>query len=263
MQHQASRATILYGPLLALFLLAAAISAQEAAVAPDGIIPDGIDRYDFRRPNREGIGKFYLGREISHVMGHQAAAWLERADRKEQERTDLLLENLPISRGDNVADIGAGTGYFSLPMAQMVGEAGTVYAVDIQQEMLDIIANRALYEGIANIQPILAMEADPRLPGNSIDMALFVDAYHEFEWPWEVMSAVYESLVPGGKVVLIEYRAEDRNVPIRKLHKMTVRQARREMAAVGLVFVKNHKFLPQQHFLVFEKPLDNAVVEAK
>lgn len=211
------------------------------------------ERYEYGRANREGIGKTYMGREISHVMGHRGAGWLERPEREREERTDLLIENLPINPGDIVADIGAGTGYFSLPMARIVGDTGSVYSVDIQPEMLAIIEDRAAEQGISNIELVLATEKDPRLPADSIDMVLFVDAYHEFEWPWEVMSAVYESLVPGGKVVLIEYRAEDRRVPIRELHKMTEKQARAEMDAVGLEFVVNGDFLPQQHFMVFEK----------
>lgn len=195
-----------------------------------------------------------MGREISHVMGHRGAGWLERPDREAEERTDLLLDNLPINPGDSVADIGAGTGYFSLPMAKLVGDTGTVYAVDIQPEMLAIIADRSAAMGVTNVKRVLATVNDPQLPPDTLSMVLFVDAYHEFEWPREVMIAVRDSLVSGGKVVLIEYRAEDPSVPIKRLHKMTEQQARKELEAVGLVFVSNQEFLPQQHFLVFEKP---------
>jgi len=237
---------------LGLLLTSSLVStAAHAQVTPTAEIED---YYEYKRANNEGIGKLYMDREISHVMGHRGAAWLERPDRQQEERTDLLIENLPIGPGDRVADIGAGTGYFSLPMARMVGATGTVYAVDIQPEMLAMIEARADREGKTNIELVLATETDPGLTRESIDMALFVDAYHEFEWPREVMSAIYESLVPGGKVVLIEYRAEDRSVAIRKLHKMTERQARKEMQAAGLVFVENLDFLPQQHFLIFAKP---------
>jgi len=235
------------GAISAMLLVWSGIGAQ---VAPD----QNDDRYRYGQADQEGIGKWYMGRQISYVMGHLGADWLERPEREVEERTDLLIENLPIGLGDAVADIGAGTGYFSLPMARLVGAAGTVYAVDIQPQMLAIVADRASREGLANIEPVLATAKDPNLPAESIGMALFVDAYHEFEWPFEVMSAVYESLVPGGKVVLIEYRAEDRRVPIRKLHKMSEQQARAEMEAVGLVFVENLDVLPQQHFLVFAKP---------
>jgi len=210
--------------------------------------------YKYSASSYDGIGKEYMGREISHVMGHQGAGWLERPDRIQEERTDLLLANLPIKPGDSVADIGAGTGYFSLPMANMVGAMGTVYAVDIQPEMLSIIEARSKAMSVVNITRVLATVDDPRLPNDTLNMVLFVDAYHEFEWPREVMSGVYNSLVSGGKVVLIEYRAEDPSVPIKRLHKMSVKQARKELEAVGLVFVSNFNFLPQQHFLVFEKP---------
>jgi len=226
--------------------------AQEGAAA--GATKTTDSYYQFSAANYEGIGKRYMDREISHVMGHQGAGWLERPDRADDERTDLLLENLPIETGDNVADIGAGTGYFSLPMAQMVGNEGTVYAVDIQPEMLSIIESRSAEQGIGNITRVLADTDDPRLPPDSIDMVLFVDAYHEFEFPREVMTSIYDSLVAGGQIILIEYRAEDPRVPIKRLHKMSERQARKEMEAAGFRFVHNLDFLPQQHFLVFEKP---------
>jgi len=210
--------------------------------------------YQYTQSNYDGIGKIYMGREISHVMGHLGAGWLERPGRVNEERTDLLLENLPLNEGDRVADIGAGTGYFSLPMAKIVGDTGRVYAVDIQPEMLDIIASRSAEMGVENITRVLAVADDPKLPKNTINLVLLVDAYHEFEWPREVMNGVYESLVSGGKVVLIEYRAEDRAVPIKRLHKMSVEQARKEMEALGLIFKDNLDLLPQQHFMIFEKP---------
>ncbi len=215
-------------------------------------VGDGV--YQYSPATRDGIGKQYMGREISYVMGHQGAGWLERPGREREERTDLLLSNLPIQPGDQVADIGAGTGYFSLPMAERVGETGTVYAVDIQPEMLQIIADRSERSGITNIKRVLADVDDPRLPADTLDLVLFVDAYHEFEWPREVMTGVFRSLVSGGKVVLIEYRAEDPSVPIKRLHKMSEAQARKELEAIGLKFTANLDFLPQQHFLVFEKP---------
>lgn len=242
------RREILVGVMLAISTIPFGAFAQDVSGAGDE------NRYEYRRPSRDGIGKIYMDREISHVMGHRGAGWLERPERRREERTDLLIENLPIEAGDAIADLGAGTGYFSLPMARMVGDAGTVYAVDIQPEMLWTINDRAANEGVSNIRTVLATEKDPGLTDESIDMVLMVDAYHEFEWPWEVMTAVYDSLVPGGKVVLIEYRAEDRRIPIKRLHKMSERQARAELEAVGFRFVENDDLLPQQHFLVFEKP---------
>ena len=222
--------------------------AQEPAATEPG------ERYAYKTPSRDGIGKVYMGREISFVMGHLGAGWLERPSREREERTDLLLENLGIESGYRVADIGAGTGYFSLPMAQLAGSAGKVYAVDIQPEMLAIIEQRAAAEGIDNVERVLASANNPNLAKESIDLALFVDAYHEFEAPYEVISAVRDALVPGGRIVLIEYRMEDPEVPIKLLHKMSEAQARKEMEAAGLRFIRNDTFLPQQHFLVFEKP---------
>ena len=212
------------------------------------------EHYSYTERNNDGIGKFYMGREISWVMGHQGARWLDRPEREQEERTDLVIENLPIKTGDRVADMGAGTGYFSVPMSKLVGDTGIVYAVDIQPEMLAKIETRTDELGISNIERVLATDKDPGLPAEAIDMALFVDVYHELEWPREVMSALYDSLVPGGKVVLIEYRGEDPEIPILRLHKMTAEQVRKEMAAIGLAFVQNYDFLPSQHFLVFEKP---------
>jgi ubiquinone/menaquinone biosynthesis C-methylase UbiE len=187
-------------------------------------------------------------------MGHLGAGWLERASRENEERTDLLLDQLPLAPGDTAVDLGAGTGYFTLPMARRVGSTGTVLAVDIQQEMLDIVTARIAEEGLENVRTVLASERDPMLPPDVADLVLLVDAYHEFSYPREVMTAVFDALRSGGKVILIEYRGEDPRVPIKRLHKMTARQAILEMQAVGLRWVETLDFLPQQHFLVFEKP---------
>jgi ubiquinone/menaquinone biosynthesis C-methylase UbiE len=194
-----------------------------------------------------------MGREISHVMGHRGAAWLERPTREREERTDLLIGSLPLEADDVVADIGAGTGYFSIPIARRVPE-GKVLAVDIQQEMLDIIERRQRNGAPANIEPVLGTITDPNLPSNGVDLILLVDAYHEFSHPWEMGVAMAEALKPGGRLVLIEYRAEDPSVPIKPLHKMTEAQSVKEMQAVGLEHVRTEDFLPQQHFMVFAKP---------
>ena len=235
--------------LLQLPLLTACASEEPDAQA-------GSDRYRYTSANRDGIGKVYMGREISYVMGHQGARWLERPEREREERTDLALENLPLEPGDVVADIGAGSGYFSIPMARMVGAEGLVYAVDIQPEMLSRLEKNAADAGVENIELILGDADATNLPESSVDMALFVDVYHELEWPFEVMTSLYASMKPGGKVVLLEYRAEDPLVPILRLHKMTEEQAVKELEAVGFRFLENADFLPQQHFLVFERPAE-------
>ena len=204
-------------------------------------------------PNRDGIGKFYMGREISHVMGHLGAGWLERPERERQERTDLFLTRLSLSEDFVVADIGAGTGYFTFPVARRV-PMGKVFSVDIQPEMLVRIARRKALENVDNVETILGEEDDPKLPDNEIDLAFIVDAYHEFSFPREMGERLKESLKPGGQLVLVEYRAEDPRVPIKRLHKMSEVQVKREMAAIGLGWVRTESYLPQQHVLIFQKP---------
>ncbi len=211
--------------------------------------------YQYTKASRDGIGKVYMGREISQVMGHLGAAWLERSTRLQEERTDLLLKNLQLSPTATVVDLGAGTGYFSLPIAKRLA-AGQVIAVDIQQEMLDIIAQRMKAAKINNIKLVLASEDNPGLLANTADLVLLVDAYHEFAYPYEVMRHIVQALKPGGRVVLIEYRAEDPKVLIKRLHKMTEVQVKKELMAVGLQWLETRDFLPQQHFLIFQKPIE-------
>ncbi len=201
----------------------------------------------------DGIGKFYMGREIAHVMGHRGADWLERPDRIETELPDEVVKQMNLKTTDVVADIGAGTGYFTFRMAPMVKQ-GKVFAVDIQPEMLAIIESRKKRFKADNVITIQGTETDTKLPTASVDVVLFVDAYHEFSYPREMMESIFKALKPGGRVIQIEYRGEDPDVPIKRLHKMTVAQARKEMAAIGLVWKETKDFLPQQHFIVFEKP---------
>ena len=204
-------------------------------------------------PSRDGIGKFYMGREISHVMGHLGAGWLERPERERQERTDLLIAGLSLSDDFVVADIGAGTGYFTFPVAQRVPR-GKVFSVDIQPEMLARVEQRKALENVANVETVLGEEDDPKLPAKEVDLAFIVDAYHEFSFPREMGERLKESLKPGGRLVLVEYRAEDRRVPIKRLHKMSELQVKQEMAAIGLDWIRTESYLPQQHVLIFQKP---------
>lgn len=193
-----------------------------------------------------------MGRQIARVMGHEGADWLERPGREREERTDLLLQELPLHANSVVADIGAGTGYLTFRIAPLV-PGGQVLAVDIQPEMLAALEQQATARHLSNVQPVRGTERSPNLPPNSVDLALLVDAYHEFAFPREMMTAIYKALRPGGMVALVEFRAEDPSVPIKAVHKMSVAQARRELQAVGLVFREAREKLPQQHLLLFEK----------
>lgn len=201
----------------------------------------------------DGIGKYYMGREISQVMGHLGAGWLERESREAEERTDLLMEFLVAQGGTRVADIGAGTGYFALPWAALLPGV-EVLAVDIQPEMLDIIRWRAAELDLDGVRPVLGTVEDPGLPEGAVDVVLIVDAYHEFSHPREMMQGIARGLRPGGRLIMVEYRAEDPFVPIKELHKMSEEQAVREVSSVGLEWVRTEDFLPTQHVLVFRKP---------
>ena len=199
-----------------------------------------------------GIGKFYMGREISFVMGHQAAGWLNRPGRIQEEMPDEVVANMKLEPTHVVADIGAGSGYFSFRIAKLVPE-GKVLAVDIQQEMLDIVEATKAKDGVTNIQGVKGEIDDPNLPMNSIDAAIMVDAYHEFSHPFEMINGIYNALRPGGRIFLLEYRAEDASVPIRPLHKMTQEQVIKEMGVFGLEWTETLDFLPWQLMMVFTK----------
>ncbi len=199
-----------------------------------------------------GIGKFYMGREISFVMGHQAAEWLNRPGRIQEEMPDAVVENMNLAPDHVVADIGAGSGYFSFRIAKKVPQ-GKVLAVDIQPEMLTIIEQTKKNEGVENIEGVLGQIDDPNLPANSIDAAIMVDAYHEFSHPFEMINGIYNALRPGGRIFLLEYRGEDPSVPIRPLHKMTEEQVVKEMSVFGLEWTDTLDFLPWQHMMIFTK----------
>jgi len=212
-------------------------------------------RYETRKdhdPN--GIGKFYLDREIAHVMGHQAANWLERPEREKEEQPKKLLKALKIEPGMHVADIGAGSGYHVFRMAPLVGEKGRVYAVDIQKEMLRIVTDRMKEDKVANVETILGKENDPNLPENSIDLIIMVDVYHEFTYPYEMVEGMIKSLKKDGRLVFVEFRKEDAKVPIKEVHKMSERQVIREMDEFKqMTHVETNKDLPWQHVVVFKK----------
>ena len=226
-----------------LFAPAAEVLEQTTSVS---------NRYEYRQLHSpDGIGKFYLGREIAHVMGHQAAEWLERPTRDEEEHTELLVDSLRVNPGDTVADIGAGTGYFSRRLAKKIGSKGLVLAVDIQPEMLELLTNDMARLNITNVKPILGDIADPKLPPASVDLVLMVDVYHEFSDPASMMTNIRKALKPDGRVVLVEFRKEDPKVPIQPLHKMSIQDVRSEIEPLGFKFQKVLAFLPWQHIIIF------------
>ena len=211
-------------------------------------------RYEQRKdhdPN--GIGKFYMGREIALVMGHQAAEWLDRPEREQEEAPSKLLQALKFKPGDVVADIGAGSGYHTLRIAKLVGPRGKVYAVDIQPEMLALIRERAKKQGLKNVELVQGTETDPKLPAGSVDLILLVDVYHEFSYPYEMTVAMVKALKPGGRLVFVEFRLEDDSVPIKLVHKMSQKQVLKEMAPHPARWVGTIDTLPWQHIMIFEK----------
>ena len=193
-----------------------------------------------------------MGREIAQVMGHQGAGWLERPDRATEEQPQKMIAALQLKSTDVVADIGAGSGYISQLIARQVPD-GKVLAVDVQPEMIELLKQRMNKNKIANIQPQLGTEQSPELPAASIDLAIMVDAYHEFSYPHEMMVGIVSALKPGGRVVLTEYRGEDPKVFIKPRHKTTQKQIQQEMKSVGLKLLKNENVLPQQHLFFFGK----------
>lgn len=232
--------------IITMLLGCTAASAQPAAPAP---------RYSPVPAGTDGIGKRYMGRDISAVMGWQGAAWLEREERAREERTDLLLSALALQPGMVVADIGAGTGYLARRMAPAVMPGGKIWAVDVQPEMVRLLQALAKRNGLTQIEARLGEVDDIRLPAASVDMAVMVDVYHELAQPYEVMVSVMQALKPGGRVVFVEYKAEDPRVPIKPLHKMTEAQIRREAAVFALDWERTVSTLPWQHVVVFRKRL--------
>lgn len=212
------------------------------------------DPYTYREGDPYGIGKWYMGREIAAVMSYMGMGWLERVTREKEENTSRLLANMQLQPGDIVADIGAGSGYHTLKMAQKVPN-GRVYAVDIQPEMLAAINAKLKDTATRNVITVPGDMQRVNLPENSIDKILMVDVYHEFEFPLEMMTSIGNALKPDGLLYLVEYRGEDRSVPIKRLHKMTEAQAVKEMQAAGFELVKNKGNLPIQHCMIFKKVL--------
>ncbi|MDG1396968.1 MAG: class I SAM-dependent methyltransferase [Polaribacter sp.] len=210
------------------------------------------ETYSFKKGDFNGIGKWFLGREIAYVMGYEGINWLERSTREKEENTSKLIKNMKIKQTDIIADIGAGSGYHVFKMAELA-KKGKIYAVDIQPEMLLAIEFNKKYEEHKNIELILGDEKTTNLPENKFDKILMVDVYHEFNYPKEILECVKKALKKDGQLFLIEYRLEDESIPIKKIHKMSEKQAVKELATVGFMLKKNIKNLPIQHCMIFTK----------
>ena len=209
-------------------------------------------KYIYKKGDYNGIGKWYMDREIAYVMGYEGIGWLERSEREKEENVSKLIQNMDIKPNDKIADIGAGSGYHVFRIAPIANK-GMVYAVDIQTEMLMAIENIKERSKIKNIKTILGSEESVYLPKNSVDKILMVDVYHEFSFPIEMINSIKSALKPEGELFLIEYRAEDPNVPIKKIHKMSEKQAQKEIEAAGFTLRENISNLPWQHCMIFIK----------
>ncbi|WP_101926520.1 MULTISPECIES: class I SAM-dependent methyltransferase [Luteimonas] len=243
-----------FGLLLGVGTACSQPPSAPLAVAPATAQTD-VDAaiYASVRRSADGIGKTYQGREISTVMGWQGAAWLEREEREREERGSVLLQELALTPGLDVADVGAGTGYHARRIAPLVAPGGMVYAVDVQPQMVAMLTQAAAQPGLDNLMPVQASATDPGLAPDSVDLALMVDVYHELEYPHEVLGALVRALRPGGRLVFVEYRAEDDDVPIKPLHKMSEAQIRKEAALHPLEWERTADSLPWQHVVVFRK----------
>ncbi|MGL4460864.1 MAG: class I SAM-dependent methyltransferase [Planctomycetia bacterium] len=251
-----------------LIALAAVNGFARAAEEPAGFAPGDVlvpadadaayetaPKYELRDDHDpDGTGKFFMDREIAHVMGHLGAGWLERPEREREEQPTKLLDVMKLKPGMVVADIGAGSGYFTFRMAERVAPDGKVLAVDIQPEMLQILRDRKKELNAETVEPLLGTITDPNLPEGEVDVVLMVDVYHEFSHPWEMTRAMVKGLKPGGRIVFVEYRLEDPAVPIKLVHKMREKQVVREMSVHGLRWVGTVGVLPRQHIVIFEKP---------
>lgn len=238
--------TLVIGAMISLFTNCNSQNKQHAAPNKTGSV------YQFKNQSRDGIGKFYLGREIAQVMGAAGSDWLERSERNEEENTNLAIANIKLPENAVIADIGAGTGYYSFPLAEKVSR-GKVYAVEIQDELIRFLEEKKKQLQDSVVMIVKGSPASPNLPAASIDLAIMVDVYHELEFPHEMLQSLKTALKPGGKILLIEYRGEDPQVPIKALHKTTVQQLNKEFASNGFQLNFKGDFLPIQHFLLYEK----------
>ncbi len=256
-----SSALLLFGFTIALVVssLAGELRGQEA-LAPEATQVD--DRPSAAPRPVPAPVEVYKGRRVAQTMHFLGAEWLIRNTREREERCSIMLAALGVRRGMTICDMGCGNGFYTLQMAKMVGPDGHVYGVDIQPEMLKMLNDRGDREGVRNFTPVLGTGYDPRLPKGKIDLILCVDVYHEFSYPEPMLRAMRESLSPRGAVVLVEYRGEDPQVPIKPEHKMTKAQILKELLPNGFKVVKQFDKLPWQHMMWFGR--DDAVeIEAQ
>ncbi|QRN98257.1 methyltransferase domain-containing protein [Archangium violaceum] len=182
-----------------------------------------------------------------------AEEWAKRFDDPERDtwqKPDEVVAALALPEDAKVADIGAGTGYFAVRLARAVPK-GRVYGVDIEPDMVRYLGERAKRENLSNLEPVLGGAEEPRLP-EPVDVALIVDTYHHFGDRVAYLRRVGESLRPGGRVVIIDYRKESAKGPPAE-HKLSPEQVERELGSVGFRLSGRHDFLPYQYFLVFER----------
>ena len=235
------------------FSLSISLVACGQSASPKKTVPTLDTVYTYGKGSQDGTGKFYLGREISHVMGAGGASWLERAEREKEEGTPFVLKKLPITSTSVVADIGAGTGYYSFRIAKLVPQ-GKVYAVELQDELIGYLNREALTKSTKDVSVVKGSGQSPNLPDTSIDLAIMVDVYHELAYPHEMMQNIFKALKPGGKLLLLEYKLEDTSIPIKELHKMSVKQVDKEMKMNGFKKSSYNGDLPIQHYLLYQKP---------
>jgi SAM-dependent methyltransferase len=230
-----------------LILISCFLTSNESIAQADSF----DTKYTYKRGDFNGIGKWYMGREIAYVMGFQGIDWLERSEREIEEDVSTLIKNMKIKTNETIADIGAGSGFHVFKMAPLA-KNGLVYAVDIQPKMLEAIELKKRSKKVSNVETVLGSEKSINLPKNSLDKILLVDVYHEFSYPAEMVESIKNALKPNGQLFLIEYRGEDSSVPIKKIHKMTEKQSIAEMEVAGFKLIENIDNLPWQHCMIFE-----------
>ncbi len=244
--------------LCSVLLTSTVIADEKTSTSTPAAVSDRYETRADHDPN--GIGKFYMGREIALVMGFGGVDWLERPEREIEERLTLLTRSLNLKPGEIVADIGAGSGVISLRMAEQLLPDGKVLAVDVQDEMLERLKANCEKFGVTNVEPVKSTQTSTGLNPGSIDMAIMVDVYHEFEFPYEMMTDISQAVKPGGRVILVEYRKEDPTVRIKEVHKMSQTQAKKEVEQpeFELKWTETIHILPRQHILVFTKQATSA-----